>query len=53
MANTDKATTKKKDSTKKKAVSHREIVKKLRDPNVSRAEKDKLMEKLYDGVDFK
>lgn len=53
MANTNKTTAKKNDSTKKKVLTHQEIVKLLRDPNVSRAKKDKLMEKLYDGVDFK
>ena len=53
MANTTKTTAKKNDSTKKKGHTKQEIVKQLRDPNVSKAKKDKLMEKLYEDIEFK
>ena len=53
MANTKKTTAKKKDSTEKKSLTHKEIWKQLQDPNLSRAKKNELIEKLYEGIDFK
>lgn len=47
MANTKKTTTKKKEPSKK------EILKQLGDPNLSKAKKNQLMEKLYKGIDIR
>ena len=53
MATTKKTTAKKKSSGVKTGRIHQEILRQLRDPNVSRAKKDKLMEKLYEDIEFK
>ena len=37
----------------KRRIEKEEILKKLRDPNLSNEEKAKLMEKLYEGIDIK
>ena len=46
MANTKKKDTKKKSTEK-------EILKQLGDPNLSKAKKNQLLEKLYKGIDIK
>ena len=52
-ASTKKATTKKKDSTKKNGLTHQEIVKQLKDPNLSQKKKNELIEKMYEGIEFR
>ena len=53
MANTKKTTAKKNDATKKNGLTHQEIVKQLKNPNISQKKKNELIEKLYDGVEFR
>lgn len=51
VSTTKKTTTTKKVAKKKE--SKNEIIKKLQNPNLSGAEKGRLMEKLYEGIEFK
>lgn len=53
MANIKKTTEKKSGSTKKNGLSQQEIVKQLKNPNISQKKKNELIEKLYDGIEFK
>ena len=45
--------TSKKNKIVKKEMSKKEIMKKLENPNLSNVERNELMEKLYDGIEFK
>ena len=47
------ANTKKKATPKTKEPSKKEILKQLKDPNVSKAKKNALMEQLYKGIDIR
>lgn len=47
------ANTKKKATPKKKEPSKNEILKQLQNPNLSKAKKNALVEKLYKGIDIR
>jgi hypothetical protein len=47
------ANTKQKATVKKKEPTEKEILKQLKDPNLSKAKKNALVEKLYRGIQLK
>ena len=53
MANIKETPAKKKKTGRISNRVHRKIVKQLLNPNVSKEQKDILMEKLYKGIEFK